>query len=138
MRAQKRQFKSVSCRRGHQSGDEAMVFVVFGVAAGVLCAFLRYPFFLLAAIGALLAAGAALTGIVVGTHPGVIAVEVFGSVAAPQFAFVAVSLTDHLIRRTRLIPQVRAAIGQQLHAEFEVPRSLPPELATLVTQLAHA
>jgi hypothetical protein len=115
-----------------------MVFVVFGVAAGVLSAFLRYPFFLLAAIGALLAAGAALTGIVVGTHPGVIAVEVFGSVAAPQFAFVAVSLTDHLIRRTRLIPQVRAAIGQQLHAEFEVPRSLPPELATLVTQLAHA
>jgi hypothetical protein len=33
-----------------------MMFVVFGVAAGVLCAFLRYPFFSLAAVGALLAA----------------------------------------------------------------------------------
>ena len=79
-----------------------------------------------------------LAGIVLRSHPGVIAVEVFGSIAAPQFAFVAVSLTDHLIRRTRLVPQVRAAIGQQLRAELEVPRSLPPELATLVTQLGHA
>ena len=50
----------------------------------------------------------------------------------------AVSLTNYLIRRTRLIPQVRAAIGQQLRDELEVPRSLPPELATLVTQLAYA
>ena len=115
-----------------------MMFVVFGVAAGVLCASFRYPFISLAAIGALLAAGAVLTGIVLGTHPGVIAVEVFGSIAVPQFTFVAVSLTNYLIRRTRLIPQVRAAIGQQLRDELEVPRSLPPELATLVTQLAYA
>jgi hypothetical protein len=115
-----------------------MMFVVLGVAAGVLCAFLRYPFFSLAAVGALLATGAVLAGIVLRAHPELIAVEVFGSVAAPQFTFVAVSLTDHLIRRTRLIPQVRAGIGQQLRAEFEVPRSLPPELATLVTQLGHA
>ena len=77
-----------------------------------------------------------LAGIALRAHPGVIAVEVFGAIAAPQFAFVAVSLTDHLIRRTRLIPQVRAAIGQQLRDELEVPRSLPRELATLVTQLA--
>jgi hypothetical protein len=115
-----------------------MMFALLGVAAGVLCAFLRYPFISLAAIGALLATGAVLAGIVLRAHPGVIAVEVFGSIAAPQFAFAAVSLTDHLIRRTRLIPQVRAAIGQQLRAELEVPRSLPPELATLVTQLGHA
>jgi hypothetical protein len=115
-----------------------MMFVVLGIAAGVLCAFFRYPFISLAAIGALLATGAVLAGIVLRAHPGVIAVEVFGSIAASQFAFVAVSLTDHLIRRTRLIPQVRAAIRQQLRAELEVPRSLPPELATLVTQLGHA
>ena len=120
-----------------------MVFVVFGVAAGVLCAFLRYPFFLLAAIGALLAAGAAMTGIVVGTHPGVIAVEVFGSVAAPQFAFrkrLGLDGTISIRDGTRLIPQVRAGDrgNRAARAEFEVPRSLPPELATLVTQLAHA
>ena len=119
-----------------------MMFVVLGVAAGVLCAFLRYPFFSLAAVGALLATGAVLAGIVLRAHPELIAVEVFGCIAVPQFAFVAVSLTDHLVRRTirrrRLIPQVRAAIGQQLRTELEMPRSLPPELATLVTQLAHA
>ena len=37
-----------------------MMFVVLGVAAGVLCAFLRYPFFSLAAAGASLATGAVL------------------------------------------------------------------------------
>ena len=115
-----------------------MMFVAFGVAAGVLCAFLRYHPISLAAIGALLAAAVLLTGIVFGTHPGVIAVEVFGSIAVPQFTFVAVSLTDHLTRRTRLIPQIRTAIGQQLRAELEVPRNLPPELAALVTELSHA
>jgi hypothetical protein len=98
--------------------------------------------FLVFAVGGLLAAGAGLTGIILGTHPAVIAGEVFGCIAVPVFLFVAVSLTDHLVRRTihrrRLIPQVRAAIGQQLRTELEMPRSLPPELATLLTQLAHA
>ena len=98
-------------RWGVLDGDSIMMFVAFGVAAGVLCAFLRYPPISLAAIGALLAAGAVLTGTVLGTHPGVIAVEVFGSIAVPQFTFVAVSLTNHLTRRTRLIPQVQAAIA---------------------------
>ena len=86
----------------------------------------------------LLAVGALLMGIAFGTHPGVIAAEVFGSIAAPQFAFVAVSLTDHLIRSSRLIPRVQAAIGRQLRAELEAPRNLPPELAALVAQLGHA
>ena len=90
-----------------------------------------------APIGALLAVGVVLMGIASGTYPGVIAAEVFGSIAAPQFAFVAVSLTDHLIRSFRLIPQVQAAIGRQLRAELEAPRSLPPELDALVTQLVH-
>jgi len=54
-----------------------MMFVIFGVAAGVSWAFLRYPFLPLLPMGALLATGAALTGIAFGTHPGVTAVEVF-------------------------------------------------------------
>ena len=40
-----------------------MIFVMFGVASGVSFAFLRYPFLPLLPIGALLAAGALLTGI---------------------------------------------------------------------------
>jgi uncharacterized membrane protein len=115
-----------------------MLFVMFGVAAGVSWAFLRYPFLPLPLIGVLLAVGVVLTGIAFGTHPGVIAAEVFGSVAAPQFAFVAVSLTNHLVSSSRLMPQVQAAIGRQLRAELEAPRSLPPELDALVTQLVHA
>ena len=82
-----------------------MTFVMFGVAAGVSCAFLSLSLLLLP-IAALLAAGAALMGIAFGSHPGVIAAEVFGSIAAPQFAFMAVSsLADHYIPLTeRLIP----------------------------------
>ena len=114
-----------------------MMFVMFGVAAGVSVAFLRYPFLPLPLIGVLLAVGVVLMGIASGTYLGVIAAEVFGSIAAPQFAFVAVSLTDHLIRSFRLIPQVQAAIGRQLRAELEAPRSLPPELDALVTRLVH-
>ena len=53
-------------------------------------------------------------------------------VAAPQVAFVAVGLTRHLVLAMRLIPHVQAAIGQQLRAQLEVPRSLSPELAALV------
>ena len=115
-----------------------MIFVMFGIAAGVSFAFLRYPFLPLPPIGVFLAVGAVLMGLASGTHLGVIAAEVFGSIAAPQFAFVTVSLTDHLIRSSRLIPQVQAAIGRQLRAELEAPRRLPPELAALVTQLVHA
>jgi hypothetical protein len=115
-----------------------MIFVMFGVAAGVLCAFLRYPFLPLLPMGALLAAGAALMGIAFGSHPGLIAAEIFGSLAAPQYAFAAVSLTNHLIRSSRLIPHVQAAIGKQLRTELEAPRTLPPELAALVAQLGHA
>jgi hypothetical protein len=115
-----------------------MTFVMFGVAAGVSCALLRYPLLPLLPMGALLAAGAALTGIALGTHPGVIVAEVFGAIAAPQFVYVAISLTDHLTRLARLIPQAQAAIGKQLSSELEVPRDLPPELATLVAQLGPA
>jgi hypothetical protein len=115
-----------------------MAFVMFGVAAGVSCALLRYPFLPLLPIGAVLAAGAALIGIACGSHPGVIGAEIFGSIAAPQFAFIAVSLADHYVRSKTLIPQVQAAIGRQLRAELEVPHTLPLELAALAARLGHS
>ena len=84
-----------------------------------------------------------LSGIFFGTPRGVIAVEVFGSIAAPQVTFVAVSLAHfgfkrYLARSRKLIPQVQTAIGQQLRAELEVPRTLSPDLARLVSQLSFA
>jgi hypothetical protein len=115
-----------------------MIFIILAGAAGVSCAFLRYPFFPLLPVGVLLAVGAALTGTAHGTHPGVIVAEVFGAIAVSQFLFAAVSLSKHLIHSSRLIPQAREAIGRQLRAELEAPRSLPSELAALVIQLGHA
>jgi hypothetical protein len=115
-----------------------MVFVAFGALAGAVLAFRRYPALLLVPVAASVAAVAFLVGIVHGSHPGAIALEVLGSIMAPQFAYVALSLTVHLTRSARLVPQVQVAIGQQLRAQLEVPRRLPPELAALVTQLGNA
>ena len=91
-----------------------MLFVILSLAAGVSCAILRYSFFALLPMGVFLAVGAALMGIICGTHPGLIAAEVFGCIAAPQFAFVSITLGDQFVRSTKLVPQVQAAIGKQL------------------------
>src|SRR5215472_5213843 len=91
-----------------------MLFVTLSLAVGALCALLRYPFLPLLPTSVLLAAGAVLMGIVCGTHPGLIAAEVIGCIAAPQFAFVSITLADQFIRSTKLVPQVQAAIGKQL------------------------
>ena len=124
-----------------------MVFVICGiaVATGIGCVFVRYPVFLLVAACPLLAAGALLSGIRFGTPAWLIVVEVFGSIAAPQVTFMAVSLGHFAFRRylararsSKLMPQVRAAIGQQLRAELEVPRTLSPDLAHLVSQISFA
>ena len=127
-----------------------MLFVIHGVgvAAGIGCVFVRYPVFLLIiTVCPLLAAGALLSGIRFGTPAWLIVVEVFGSIAAPQVTFMAVSLAHFALRRylalararsSKLVPQVRGVIGQQLRAELEVPRTLSPGLAHLVSQLSFA
>jgi uncharacterized membrane protein len=123
-----------------------MLFVIYGVgvAAGIGFVFVRYPVFLLIiTVCPLLAAGALLSGIRFGTPAWLIVVEVFGSIAATQVTFMAVSLAHFALRRYRarsskLMPQVRAVIGQQLRAELEVPRTLSPGLARLVSQLSFA
>jgi hypothetical protein len=112
-----------------------MAFVVFGVAIGGLCALLRYRVLMMLAVSAFLAVGSVLGGIIFHAHPWAIVAEAFGSVVAFQFTYLAVSLSLHLDRSRRLIPQVRTAIGQRLRAELEVPRSMPPELSALVEQL---
>jgi hypothetical protein len=115
-----------------------MVFVALGAVAGTVLAVRRCPFFLLVPIVGFLAVGALLFGIIHGSQPGTIGVEVLGSLAAPQLVYLAVSLTADLTRSTRLIPQVQTAIGQELRAQLEVPGDLPPQMARLVTQLSHA
>ena len=126
-----------------------MLLVIYGVgvAAGIGCVLVRYPVFLLITVCPLLAAGALVSGIRFGTPAWLIVVEVFGSIAAPQVTFMAVTLAHFALRRYRarararsskLMPQVRAVIGQQLRAELEVPRTLSPGLAHLVSQLSFA
>jgi hypothetical protein len=98
----------------------------------------RYPFFLLVPIAGFLAVSALFVGIVHGSHPGTIGVEVLASVMAPQLIYLAVGLTADLTRSTGLTPHARTAAGQELHAQLEVPRDLPPEMGSLVTRVSHA
>ena len=115
-----------------------MAFIILGVAIGALCVFFRYPILMTLGLGGLLAAGAGLSGIALHIHPGLIAAEVFGSIAASQLTYVAIGLTQHLVHSRKLTLQVQAAIAQQLPTELEVPRSLPPEISRLVSQLRSA
>ena len=88
-----------------------MAFVIFGVAIGALCAILRYPVLMMLPMGGLLIGGAALNGIIVHAHPRVIATEVFGCIAASQFAYASVSLTRHLVRSKRLQHDLQSNIA---------------------------
>jgi hypothetical protein len=115
-----------------------MAFIIFGVAIGALCALLRYPVLVMVPLSGLLAAAAVLNGIVTHAYPGVIAIAVFGSIAASQLMHISVGLTHHLVRSRKLMLEVQAAIGQELRTELEVPRSLPPELSALITRLQFA
>jgi hypothetical protein len=76
-----------------------------------------------------------------GHDPRTIVVEILGAVASPQFGYLAASSAAAYLRATRsskLLQSMQAAIRQELGTAFEVPRSLPPELAILLTKLQHA
>ena len=94
-----------------------MLFVIYGVgvAAGIGCVFVRHPVFLLIiTVCPLLAAGALLSGIRFGTPAWLIVVEVFGSIAAPQVTFMAVSLAHFALRRYRARARARFRRHEQL------------------------
>ena len=111
------------------------MFVALGAVAGLVLAVRRYPFFLLAPIVGFLAVGALLFGMSTGVIRARLELKCSG---LWQLVYLAVSLIADLTRSTRLIPHVQTAIGQELRAELEVPRDLPPQMARLVTQLSHA
>jgi acyl dehydratase len=112
-----------------------MEFVILGAVLGASCALLRRRVFLTVALSALLAVIGMLGGTLLHIDPWMTAAVIFGSVAAMQSVYVAVSLTLHFVRFRKLMPPIQTAIGHRLRAELEVPRSLPPELSTLVAQL---
>jgi hypothetical protein len=97
--------------------------------------------FALVPVSVLFAAAAMVTGFTTGHDQRTIVVEVLGAVASPQVGYLAASSAAAYLRATRsskLLQSMQAAIGQELGIAFEVPRGLPPELATLLTKLQHA
>jgi hypothetical protein len=116
-------------------GQTKMEFVILGAVIGASCSLLRRRVFLTVALSVLLAVVGTLGGTLLHIDPWMTAAVVFGSVAALQSVYVAVSLTFHFVRFRNLIPPIQTAIGHRLCAELEVPRSLPPELSALVAQL---
>jgi len=97
-----------------------MIIVVLSAAAGILLALVRVPVFSLVPVVVFFAAVAAGTGIVAGTAPKTIALEVIGSIIAPQYAYLGISLAAELICSSRWASHVRAAIGYHFDAERHV------------------
>ena len=87
-----------------------MIIVVLSAAAGILLALVRVPVFSLVPVVVFFAAGAAGTGIVAGTAPKTIALEVIGSIIAPQYAYLGISLAAELICSSRWASHV---LGQR-------------------------
>ena len=97
-----------------------MLIMVLSAAAGTVLALLRFPVFSLLPVVVLFAAGAAVTGILTEAPTETIALEVIGSIAAPQFAYLGVSFAVEFIRSSRCVSDLRAAIGRHFSAEHHV------------------
>ena len=115
-----------------------MVFVAVGAAIGTLLALPRGRVLLAILVNAFFAIVVALCGLLLGSHLGVSALVGFGSIGAVQISYLALGLTLDLFPSKNFIPQVQAAIGQQLRTELEVPCYVPPEMASLVLRLEAA
>jgi hypothetical protein len=77
-------------------------------------------------------------GLLLGHHLGVSLLTGLASVAAVQVSYASLSISLQLFSSQNFPSEVQAAIGQQLRAEFEVPRNLPPAMVRLVGQLRAA
>ena len=130
---------------GHATTSDAagshrahLVFVAVGAAIGTLLALLRGRILVAILVNVFFAIVVALCGLLLGYHLGLSALVGFGCIAAVQVSYLALGLTLDLFPSDNVIPQVQAAIGQQLRAELEVPCDLPPEMASLVLRLKAA
>ena len=85
-----------------------MLVVVLSAAVGFLLALLCVPAWLLVPVAAFFGADVMLTGIVSGVPLETIALEVLGSIAAPQFAYLGVSVAVELVGSSRWASHVQA------------------------------
>jgi predicted histidine transporter YuiF (NhaC family) len=115
-----------------------MIFVAIGAAAGVLLALFRGHVLLAIVASAFFAAVVALFGLWLGHSFVQSALVGCGSIAAVQLCYMALGLALEPFRAENYIPQIQDSIGQQLRAELELPRCLPPKMANLVAQLEAA
>jgi hypothetical protein len=97
-----------------------MIIVVLSAATGMLVGLLRFPVFSLVPVVVFSAAGAAGSGIFAGASTDTIVLEVLGSIAAPQIAYLPISLAVELIGSSRWASHVRAAIRHHFRAEHHV------------------
>jgi hypothetical protein len=115
-----------------------MAFAAVGAAIGTMLALLRGQVLLVILVSAFFAIIITLCGLLLGDQLGLSALVGFASVAAVQVFYLAVGHILDLFPSENFMPQVQAAIGRQLRAEFEVPFDLPTEMASLVSRLEAA
>jgi hypothetical protein len=115
-----------------------MAFVGISATVGALLAFLRGSVLWVTLASAFFVSVVTLYSLLLGYHLGTSALVGFGCVAAVQLSYLALGLSVDLFPSQNFIPQIQAAIGQQLGTEIEVPRELPPKMASLVLRLEAA
>jgi hypothetical protein len=97
-----------------------MIIVVLSAATGMLVGLLRFPVFSLVPVVVFSAVSVAGSGVIAGAPTDTIVLEVLGSIAAPQYAYLAISLAGELIGSSRWASHVRAEIRHHFRAEHHV------------------
>jgi hypothetical protein len=116
--------------------------VVFGGAAGALLAFRQLKVLVLVPASLLAAMGVILHSRVTGQDFRATVIDFIVSLLSLQIGYWVGSIVNGLFivakpldKVLELLHVVRTSIGQELHAVFELPRDLPPEMVAVLARL---
>jgi hypothetical protein len=116
--------------------------VVFGGAAGALLAFRQLKVLVLVPACLLAAMGVILHSRVTGQDFRATVIDFIVSLLSLQIGYWVGSIVNGLFivakppdKVLELLHVVRTSIGQELHAVFELPRDLPPEMVAVLARL---
>ena len=116
--------------------------VVFTGAAGALIGFRQIKVFVLVPASLLVAIAAILHSHVTGQDFRATVIDFIVGISSLQIGYLVGSIADGFFMAAKpsdkvseLLRVVRTSIGQELHAIFELPRDLPPEMVAVLARL---
>ena len=116
--------------------------VVLNGAAGALIGFRQLKVFVLVPASLLVAIGVILHSHVTGQDFRATVIDFIVGISSLQIGYLVGSIADGFFmvakppdKVSELLRIVRTSIGQELHAIFELPRDLPPEMVAVLARL---